>query len=295
MNEQEIQGLVKDIVEKIVREQVIDNNESITSNSMNINDDVFEVEDITKIDLKKELNVKNPHNKEAYLKMKSYTPARIGVGRTGNRYLTTSSLRFRADHAAAMDAVFSMVDTSIFDELNQDVLKIKTICESKDQYVTRPDYGKLFDQETSDQIKNYATKNANVQIVIGDGLSSAAIMANIKDVIPALLQGLKSYNLTVSRLIFVEYCRVGAMDAISELTGADVTLLLIGERPGLVTAESMSAYMAYKATVGMPEAKRTVISNIHKGGTPAVEAGAHLAGIVKRMIDEKISGVELKL
>ena len=70
---------------------------------------------------------------------------------------------------------------------------------------------------------------------------------------------------------------------------------LIGERPGLVTAESMSAYMAYKPTVGMPEARRTVVSNIHKGGTPPVEAGAYIADIIKLMLDKKASGLDLKL
>lgn len=294
MNEKDIQSLIENIVNKVVQEQGI-TSASNTSNTTNDNGADFIVDDITEIDLKKDLKVKNPHNKEAYLKMKSYTPARLGVGRTGNRYLTTSSLRFRADHAAAMDAVFSMVDPEVLDGLGEEVLKVKTICKDKDEYVTRPDYGKLFDEETTNQIKNYATQNANVQIIIGDGLSSAAIGANIKDILPSLQQGLKAYNYTVSKLIFVEYCRVGAMDAISEMTNADVTVMLIGERPGLATAESMSAYMAYKATVGMPEARRTVISNIHKGGTPAVEAGAHLAGIIKQMIDKKISGVELKL
>ena len=76
---------------------------------------------------------------------------------------------------------------------------------------------------------------------------------------------------------------------------AEVTCVLIGERPGLVTAESMSAYIAYKAVVGMPEARRTVVSNIHRGGTPAVEAGAHIAEIIKLMLDKKASGLELKL
>lgn len=83
------------------------------------------------------------------------------------------------------------------------------------------------------------------------------------------------------------------MDVIGELTGADVVCLLVGERPGLVTAESMSAYIAYKPTVDMPEARRTVISNIHEGGTPPVEAGAHIAELIKKMIDKKASGLDL--
>ena len=84
------------------------------------------------------------------------------------------------------------------------------------------------------------------------------------------------------------------MDQISEITGADVTCVLIGERPGLITAESMSAYIAYKATVGMPEARRTVVSNIHKQGTTAVEAGAHIAELIKTMLEKKASGIDLR-
>ena len=77
--------------------------------------------------------------------------------------------------------------------------------------------------------------------------------------------------------------------------GATVTCTLIGERPGLITAESMSAYIAYKATVGMPEARRTVVSNIHRNGTIPAEAGAHIAEIIKIMLDKKASGTDLKL
>ena len=94
---------------------------------------------------------------------------------------------------------------------------------------------------------------------------------------------------------FVKYGRVGVMDEISELTGAEVTCTLIGERPGLITAESMSAYIAYKATVGMPEARRTVVSNIHRGGTNPAEAGAFIAELCCRMLKEKASGLDLKV
>ena len=83
------------------------------------------------------------------------------------------------------------------------------------------------------------------------------------------------------------------MAQISEITGAEVTCTLIGERPGLITAESMSAYIAYKATVGMPEARRTVVSNIHRQGTPAVEAGAHIAQLLMKILEAKASGVDL--
>ncbi|MCD7875832.1 MAG: ethanolamine ammonia-lyase light chain EutC, partial [Cloacibacillus porcorum] len=144
-------------------------------------------------------------------------------------------------------------------------------------------------------IKEKCKKNPTVQIFVSDGLSSAAVVANIPDLLPALMQGLQSYGIDVGTPFFVEYGRVGVEDEITELTGATVTCDLVGERPGLITAESMSAYITYKGTVGMPEARRTVISNIHKDGTPPVEAGAHIAEVIKIMLEKKASGTDLKL
>ena len=125
-------------------------------------------------------------------------------------------------------------------------------------------------------------------------LSSAAIEANAADCLQAIQAGLKTYGLEAGQVLFVKYCRVGASDHIGELTGAEVVCMLVGERPGLVTAESMSAYLTYKPHIGIPESKRTVISNIHKGGTTAVEAGAHIAELIKTMLDKKASGIDLK-
>ncbi|KJB87157.1 ethanolamine ammonia-lyase [Paenibacillus sp. E194] len=251
------------------------------------------LDDITDIDLRKLLLVPDPEDREGYLKMKEKTPARLGVWRAGPRYKTITSLRFRADHAAAQDAVFSYVSEDFVKEMN--LVPIATKCRDKDEYITRPDLGRQFSDETIATIKQRTTNQAKVQIMVGDGLSSAAIEANLRDIIPSITQGLKMYGYEVGNILFVKHCRVPSMDVIGDVTEADVVCLLVGERPGLVTAESMSAYIAYKPTVGMPEARRTVISNIHSGGTPAVEAGAHIAELIKTMIDRKASGIDLKL
>lgn len=251
-----------------------------------------ELPDITEINLRKQLLVPNPEDREGYLRMKANTPARIGIGRTGTRYLTSTSLRFRADHAAAQDAVFSDVDPELVKEMG--FVSTQTICQSKDEFLTRPDHGRKFDDENIKKIKDNTKAHPTVQLVVGDGLSSAAVESNIKNVIPAIKQGLKTHQLDFDEVIYVKYCRVPAMDVIGEVTDADVVCLLVGERPGLVTAESMSAYIAYKPTVGMPEARRTVVSNIHDGGTPAVEAGAYVADIIKKMVDYKASGMDLR-
>ena len=131
-------------------------------------------------------------------------------------------------------------------------------------------------------------------LVIGDGLSSAAIEANALDCTAAIRQGLQNAGITVDKIPYIQYCRVGASDHIGDLTGCELLCMLIGERPGLITAESMSAYITYRPYRGIPEAKRTVISNIHGRGISAVEAGAHIAALLLKMLDQKASGLDLK-
>ncbi|MBI6020392.1 ethanolamine ammonia-lyase subunit EutC [Clostridium perfringens] len=295
MNEKDLKLMVEQLVSQMVGQVDMQSVEKVvkevSKNQSQVKSDEF-IPDITEIDIKKQLLVDNPADREAYLEMKAKTPARLGLGRAGARYKTITALRMRADHAAAQDSVFSDVSEEFIKKNN--LIPVKTMCTDKDEYVTRPDLGRKFSPETIEVIKEKCDKNPKVQIMVGDGLSSAAIEANLEDILPSIEQGLKMYGLNVGPILFVKYCRVPAMDAVGEATGADVVCLLVGERPGLVTAESMSAYIAYKPKVGMPEAKRTVISNIHKGGTTAVEAGAHIAELIKTMLDKKASGIDLK-
>ncbi|MDK0538053.1 ethanolamine ammonia-lyase subunit EutC [Clostridium perfringens] len=295
MNEKDLKLMVEQLVSQMVGQVDMQSVEKVVKevaqNQSQVESDEF-IPDITEIDIKKQLLVDNPADREAYLEMKAKTPARLGSGRAGARYKTITALRMRADHAAAQDSVFSDVSEEFIKKNN--FIPVKTMCTDKDEYVTRPDLGRRFSSETTEIIKEKCDKNPKVQIMVGDGLSSAAIEANVEDILPSIEQGLKMYGLNLGPILFVKYCRVPAMDAVGEATGADVVCLLVGERPGLVTAESMSAYIAYKPKVGMPEAKRTVISNIHKGGTTAVEAGAHIAELIKTMLDKKASGIDLK-
>ncbi len=293
MNEKDLKALVEQLVGQMVGE--IDTNkiaETVKKTAETVVDNDAYIPDITEVDIRKQLLVKNPKNAEAYLDMKAKTPARIGIGRSGARYKTETVLRFRADHAAAQDAVFSYVDEDFVKENN--MFAVETLCKDKDEYLTRPDLGRRFSPDTISKIKEKFGTNQKVLMLIGDGLSSAAIEANLKDCVPAIKQGLKMYGIESSDLLFVKHCRVGAMDHLGDELGCEVVCMLVGERPGLVTAESMSAYIAYKPYIGMAEAKRTVISNIHKGGTTAVEAGAHIADVIKNMLDKKASGIDLK-
>lgn len=251
------------------------------------------LDDITTVDLRKEILVPKPANREIYLKLKATTPARLGIWRSGSRPLTRSLIRFRADHAIAQDAVFSDVSEEFLQQMGWPV--IQSCCRDKDEFLTRPDLGRKLDEEQTARLKDVCRMGARVQIVIADGLSSTAIESNAADTCLAIAQGLKGFSIDCTEPVFIKYGRVPIMDSISEILDPEVTVLLIGERPGLATGESMSCYMAYKASSAMPESHRTVISNIHDGGTSAVEAGAHIAEVVKNMLEQKASGLDLKL
>ena len=251
------------------------------------------VPDVTALDLRKLYLVENPAEEQKYKKLKEKTPARLGSGRAGARYKTLTMLRFRADHAAAQDAVFSQVPDD-FAEKNG-LVSLKTCCNSKDEYLTRPDLGRRLDEESQQKLRTQISGTPRVQVVIGDGLSSAAILSNAMDCLASLTDGLKLKGIELGKSVYVKYCRVGAGDAVGDVTGCEVVCVLVGERPGLVTDKSMSAYITYKPHTGVSESARTVVSNIHAQGTPAVEAGAFVAELIGKILDKKVSGVALQL
>ncbi len=289
---------LKEIIVQVLKEMNLsesNKDESVKSNHVNVETKIEEgcIPDITKVNIKTQYLVEDPVNREAFYEAKQYAPCRLGIGKAGARYKTEPSLQFRAAHSAAQDAVFSDVDQDFIDRMG--FFTVQTQCDSKDTYLTRPDLGRKLNEEGIKLITEKCKKNPTVQIYVSDGLSSAAVAANVSDVLPGIIQGLKAYGIEVGTPFFCKYGRVGVMDQITEVLGATVTCVLIGERPGLITAESMSAYITYKGTVGMPEARRTVVSNIHKEGTIPAEAGAHISEIIKTILDHKASGTDLKL
>ena len=251
------------------------------------------VEDVSALDLRKLYLQEDAKDPAGFCRLKEKTPARLGCGRAGHRYKTLTMLRFRADHAAAQDAVFSQVPED-FAEKNG-LLPLQTCCVDKDQYLTRPDLGRKLSEDSMQKLRAAISQKPRVQIVIGDGLSSAAIQANAMDCMAAIRDGLKVKGIEIGPAVFVRYCRVGAGDAVGDVTDCDVVCVLVGERPGLVTDKSMSAYITYKPKSGIPEASRTVVSNIHAQGTPAVEAGAFVAELIDNILKKQKSGVALQL
>ena len=236
--------------------------------------------------------IDSPQDPDALQRMMAKTTARIGVGRCGPRLKTQTLLKLRADHAAARDAVMMDVSEELVSELG--LFPVKTLCEDKNVFLTRPDLGRDFSEETKKAISKHCVHDIDVQIIVSDGLSSSSIEANAPKILPIVMEGLKEKGISTGTPIFVKFGRVAAQDQISELLNAKIVCSFIGERPGLATAESMSAYISYMATVGMPEARRTVVSNIHKNGVPAVEAGAYIVDLLALILEKKASGVDLK-
>ena len=233
-----------------------------------------------------------PADAEAMRRMKKRTTARIGVGRTGPRLNTQTLLTLRADHAKARDAVFLDVPPEFVEGLG--LFTVQSRCVEKNQFLTRPDLGRQLCEEGEAAIRSRCTPNPDVQIFLADGLSSTAIEANAETILASLIEGLRQRGFTVGTPFFVRFGRVGIEDQVAEILGAKVVCVLIGERPGLGSAESMSAYIAYNARVGMPEARRTVVSNIHRDGINAAEAGAYLVDLIEKVYREKASGVALR-
>ena len=258
-----------------------------------LEDDGNIIPDIRELDLFTVIPFPNPQDPAALARLRNAGPARICLARSGPRYRTKSLVRFQADHAAAVDAAFSDVSQAFLGKEGLPVFK--TLCKDRDEYLRRPDLGRTVAPEDLREIVKVTGRAPRVLIYFADGLSSTALELNGPDTYHSMVAGLKRHGVEACPSFFVRWARVPSQDCISEATGAEVVCTLIGERPGLVSAESLSVYFSYKATIDMPEARRTVISNIHRGGTPAVEAGAYIADIIKLMLDRKASGMDLPL
>lgn len=219
------------------------------------------------------------------------TPARVMPGRAGPGYLTSTWLKLRADHAAARDAVHADIDLPR-DFPRRSLLELHTQARTKAEYLMRPDRGRELDDASRDRLKNHAP--ADVLFVIGDGLSAAAVRANAALLLDSLTLAARERGWSIGPPCFVHHCRVGILNALGEALRPTVAVLLIGERPGLATAESLSAYLAYRPQRGHTDAQRNLISNIHANGVSPPDATARLITLIDQMMTLQTSGVGVK-
>jgi ethanolamine ammonia-lyase small subunit len=231
-------------------------------------------------------------------KIRARTPARVLADRTGAAYRTSTQLELRQAHAAARDAVRAELDLQ--KDLGAEFVQlwklfaVSTMASSKDEYLHRPDLGRSLNDHARDQLAAQCSPEADLQIVIGDGLSVTAVSSQLPPLFPLIAEKAKSRGWKMGQLFAVHYCRVGIMNDVGELLKPKVVVLLIGERPGLATAESLSAYMAYQPRSGHNDSNRNLISNIHARGVDTETAASRIITLVEQMMRRQTSGVELK-
>ncbi|HEX3544786.1 MAG TPA: ethanolamine ammonia-lyase subunit EutC [Candidatus Acidoferrum sp.] len=242
--------------------------------------------------------VPNVDSAEIVRRIKMHTPARLLVGRAGAAYRTETQLQLREDHAKARDAVRSDLDlkkafaAEFIEKWN--LFEVSTKASTKVEYLARPALGREFTDASRAEILKKCLPNKSIQVVIGDGLSALAIQTQIPQLLPLLFDGASKFGWSVGQAFVVRHCRVGILNEIGELLKPQVAILLIGERPGLATAESMSAYMAFQASRSHSDANRNLISNIHDRGLSTATAAARILNLCAHMMRLRISGCTLK-
>ncbi len=235
---------------------------------------------------------------EIVKKVRARTPARLLLGRSGAAYRTDTQLELREAHAAARDAV--RAELSLLSDLGEEFVRkwgLFEVCSqamSKDEYLLCPDSGRHLNEISRAEVKRCCTAGRDLQIVIGDGLSVTAVARQVPQLIPVLYEGARTRGLSVGEIFVLRYCRVGMLNEIGELLQPKVAVLLIGERPGLATAESLSAYMAYQPKAPDTDANRNLISNIHARGVSPEHAAHRILNLAALMMNAHASGYQLR-
>jgi ethanolamine ammonia-lyase small subunit len=230
--------------------------------------------------------------------IRAQTPARILTGRVGGSYTTRTWLELRADHAAARDAVRDDIDLEAdfgraFVERWR-LFDVSTRATGKDEYLLRPDLGRSLSGPARDEVARECPSGVDLQVVLGDGLSARAVVAQTPALLPRLVELATAAGWRLGRPFLVRRCRVGVLNDVGDLLDPAVVVLLIGERPGLATAESLSAYLAYRPRGGHDDSRRNLISNIHGRGVPCDQAAQRIVHLDARMMELAISGVDVK-
>lgn len=234
-------------------------------------------------------NARKPEKLEAML---NTTPARVGVWRTGTRYLTKVALKLRADHAVAKDAVYTELPAEF--AASHGWIALNTKAKSKEEFLLRPDLGRQLDDASLKIVQEKAIKNPDIQITVADGLSSWAAERYALPMIKEL-QTLCNNKYSIGTIFCVKYSRIAIQDVIGEIAGAKISMILLGERPGLGTGDSLSNYIVYGPKVGIVNAKKSMLSNIHPAGHKPEEAARITMYMIEKMFEQKTSGVELKI
>ena len=242
------------------------------------------------------VDVQNP-----LLELRRLTSARIALGRTGTSMPTRAQLDFQYAHAQARDAVHLPFDHAALSaqlaERGHETLLLQSAATNRDSYLQRPDLGRKLSEESAQTLRDHAAANpggVDLVIVVADGLSALAVHRHTLPLLARLEEQMTSDGWSVAPVILVEQGRVAVADQIGELLGAKMVVILIGERPGLSSPDSLGLYFTYAPKVGLTDAYRNCISNVRLEGLSYGMAAHRLLYLMREACRRQLSGVNLK-
>ncbi len=241
----------------------------------------------------------NKVDQDLWHPLKAFTAARIALGRTGTAIPLKEVLEFKLAFAFAKDAVYSALDTEGLEEklkvLDLTIYTLQSKATTRAEYLQRPDWGRLLDDTSIDLLRNNRQETPyNVAIIIADGLSATAINKHAFPVVQLLIKALKSMSYTLAPLSIVQQGRVAIGDETGYGLNAQMSLVLIGERPGLTSPDSMGAYLTFNPQPGLTDESRNCVSNIRPEGLNYELAAHKILYLIQESLRLQLSGVELK-
>ncbi|HSC69486.1 MAG TPA: ethanolamine ammonia-lyase subunit EutC [Cellvibrio sp.] len=244
----------------------------------------------------------NIHIADPWQELKQFTQARIALGRTGSSLTTNAVLDFSCAHAMARDAVHIALDVNSLAQdlhaLGLKTLQVHSRATDRHSYLLRPDFGRRLDDRSVEFLQDYSRqhhgeKPIDLLLVVGDGLSSMAVTQQAVKLIAEIQLQLPAHW-TLGPIVIAQQARVALGDEINELLSARMVAILIGERPGLSSPDSLGIYLTYNARVGRTDADRNCISNVRPGGLSYATAAKKLLWLGEAAIRMQCSGVALK-
>jgi ethanolamine ammonia-lyase small subunit len=238
-----------------------------------------------------------PSIRDRLIALRAATPARIFLPSAGAAVATSANLAFQLAHAEARDAVEDRLDVeTLVEQLRATglpVLNVESAAPDRRTFLMRPDLGRRLTEASRARLQGFAA-GYDLVFVIADGLSARAIAAHAAPLLQAALASLKDGGWKIGPLVIVSQGRVAIGDEIGELLGAKLVAVLIGERPGLSSPDSLGVYLTFAPRVGRTDAERNCLSNIRREGMSYAEAAARLAYLASEACRRNISGVALK-
>ena len=230
--------------------------------------------------------------------LRDLTPARVGLGRAGASLPTKALLEFTLDHARARDAVHAAFDVPAMvlglGDLGLEVSNVSSRAHTRQDYLRRPDLGRMLDRDSQQLLASRAAGRRRLAIVVGDGLSPAAVNAHAVALLRSLVPRLTADEIEIGHAVVASGARVALGDEIGAILGARMMVMLIGERPGLSAADSLGVYLTFAPKVGLTDERRNCVSNIHRAGLGYDEAAFRIAWLIREGLARELTGVALK-